>query len=64
MKAFYTIFWLAMATFTAIVGHAIHGGVFWSVMNFIFWPFSWIKWLIFQQVSISIIKHAFEFLFK
>ncbi len=61
MKRFYGIFWLVMAVFTAMVGHTIHGGFFWTAMNFIFWPFSWIKWLFCHDVNLTIIKHTFEF---
>ena len=52
---------MVCATCTAIVGHAIHGGWFWTVCNFVFWPVSWAKWLICQEVTVSIIKRAFAF---
>lgn len=64
MKNFYAIFWLALATVTAMVGHTIHGGAFWTVMNFIFWPISWVKWLFCHEVNATIIKHTFDFLFQ
>lgn len=47
---------------TTIIGWAIHGSIFWSIMDLIFWPFAWIKWLIFEEVTIEIITHAFDFL--
>jgi len=50
------------ATCTAMIGHTIHGGIFWTVCNFLFAPPSWIKWLICQDVNLSIIKHTFHFL--
>ena len=46
---------------TAIVGHQIHGSLFWSVCDFIFSPAAWAKWLILKQVSVSIIRSAFSF---
>lgn len=46
---------------TAMVGYQIHGSVFWSVMDFIFWPIVWCKWFIYHEVSVSIIKQAFSF---
>lgn len=49
---------------TAIIGKTIHGSLFWAIMNFIFWPISWIKWLIWQDVNLSIIKSAFDFFLK
>lgn len=50
-----------ISIFTAIIGHEIHGSIFWSIVNFIFWPFAWLKWLICQEVNMSIIKSAFDF---
>ena len=57
---FYTVFCICMAT----IGHYIHGGVFWTIMNFIFAPLSWLKWMVCHQVSISVIKAAFAFFLK
>jgi hypothetical protein len=52
----YSIFALA----TAIIGKHIHGSVFWAVIDFFFMPFAWLKWVIYQEVNLSIIKGAFE----
>jgi hypothetical protein len=52
--------WL-FAIATAIIGHEIHGSIFWSIVDFLFWPFAWIKWLVCSEVNISIIKNAFSF---
>ena len=52
-------FWTVFGLCTAIIGHAIHGSVFWSIMDFFFYPLAWIKWIICQQVNVSIIKGAF-----
>lgn len=61
MKQFYAVFWIIMATVTAMVGHTIHGGTFWTVMNFIFWPISWVKWLVCHDVNLTLIKQTFSF---
>ena len=52
---------LILAIFTAFVGYEIHGSFFWAIINFIFWWLSWIKWLIYQDVSVSVIRKAFDF---
>lgn len=52
------------STFTAIVGFQIHGSVFWAIVDFIFSPLAWLKWLICQEVSISVIREAFSFFLK
>lgn len=49
---------------TAMVGHKIHHSMFWSIMDFLFTPFAWLKWMIMEQVNITIIKSTFEFFFK
>lgn len=45
---------------TAMIGYQIHGSVFWSIMDFLFWPLAWIKWFICHEVTVSIIKAAFS----
>lgn len=56
----YTIFSLA----TAVVGMQIHNSVFWAIVDFFFAPFVWLKWLIYHEVTMSIIVKSFEFFFK
>jgi len=55
------IIYLLFATATAMIGHVIHHSIFWSVMDFFFSPIAWIKWLIYHQISISVIKTTFAF---
>jgi len=47
--------------FTAIVGYHINDSIFWAIVDWMFWPFAWVKWMICQEVNISIIKEAFSF---
>lgn len=58
------ILWIFIAIATAIIGYEIHGSVFWAIVDWIFWPLAWLKWLICQEVNISIIKDAFAFFLK
>lgn len=46
---------------TAIIGYEIHGSIFWSVIDLLFYPIVWAKWLICQEVNMTIIKNAFSF---
>ena len=46
---------------TAIIGMSIHGSIWWAIFDFLFYPFVWLKWLLFKEVNLSIIKSAFEF---
>ncbi len=56
------IFYVLIGIFTAIVGCRINdNSLFWAIVDGIFWPFAWVKWLICQEVNITIIKEAFAF---
>ena len=57
-------FYFLIAIATAIIGHEIHGSLFWAIVDFFFWPFAWAKWFLFQEVSVSTIKTAFAFFFN
>jgi len=60
----FQLVYLAFAIFTAIVGKHINGSVFWAIIDFFFAPFVWVKWMLCEQVSLSIINHSFDFFFK
>jgi len=59
-----SLVWTILGVLTAMIGYNIHGSVFWSIMDFFFVPLAWIKWLIFHEVSLSVIKNTFEFFLK
>lgn len=59
MKLLYIIF----ATMTAMIGYTIHGSLFWAIMDFFFAPPTWAKWLIYHEVTLSIIKQTFTWFF-
>jgi len=56
--------YLFVALATAMIGYNIHHSLFWAIADFIFWPVAWCKWLICQQVNLSIIKGTFSFFLK
>ncbi len=56
--------WLVIGAATAMIGHKIHGSIFWSIADFFFAPLAWVKWLICSEVNVSIIKDAFAFFLK
>ena len=56
---------------TGMIGYDINVKVlhswcplFWSIMDFFFSPFAWMKWLICQEVTMTIIKDTFSFFTK
>lgn len=59
MKIIYTIF----CVLTTMIGHTLHESLFWSVMDFIFCPIAWAKWLICHEVTLTVLKNAFAWFF-
>ena len=45
---------------TMFIGYHIHGSIFWAICDLIFWPFAWIKWFIYKEVTLTIIKETFS----
>jgi hypothetical protein len=56
-RLIYIIFSVATAT----IGYRIHNSIFWAVIDFLFAPLVWLKWLILHEVNLTIIKEAFSF---
>ena len=56
--------YIIFAFITSMIGYNIHESIFWSIMDFIFAPLAWCKWLLCHEVSLSIIKDTFSFFFK
>jgi len=48
----------------AMIGYTIHNSIFWAIMDYIFWPFAIIKWVIFQEINLTIIKQTFDWFLK
>lgn len=61
MKQIFGLIWLILAACTAMVGHTIHRSLFWSIVDFLFYPVAWAKWLICHQVNLTVIKATFSF---
>jgi hypothetical protein len=54
---------LALCVFTGIVGYTINNESYlWAILNGLFWEITWLKWLICRDVTIPLIKQAFEFM--
>lgn len=48
----------------AMLGYTIHGSIFWSIVDFIFFPVALVKWLIYHELTISVIQQTFSFLWN
>jgi hypothetical protein len=47
-----------------MIGYHIHGSIFWAIVDFLFVPLAWIKWLVMHQVTLSVIKATFAWFFQ
>jgi membrane protein YdbS with pleckstrin-like domain len=54
---------LLFAIFTGQIGYAIHHNLAWSVIDAIFFPLAWIKWIFYHEVTLNIIKHSFDWFY-
>lgn len=61
MDKLFGFMYFLLAVATSMIGIEIHDSVFWAIMDFIFMPFAWLKWLIFHEVNLTIIQGAFSF---
>ena len=64
MKQLGALIYLVFAIFTAKIGLAIHDSIFWAVMDFFFSPFAWLKWILCEQVNMTVIRQAFAFFYN
>jgi hypothetical protein len=53
-----------MCCATAMIGWHKHHSVLFAICDWIFMPFVWIKWLVLQEVNVTIIRETFGFFFK
>ena len=62
MKRIGGLIHLFVAVCSAMIGYTIHHSLCWAIVDFVFYPIAWVKWLICHEVSLSIIKSTFSFL--
>ena len=67
MKKIGSFVYSIIAIATAMIGYQINTNegsyvpFLWSIIDFLFMPLAWIKWLICQEVNLTVIKHTFSF---
>jgi hypothetical protein len=57
------LLYLIFSIMTAMIGYTIHGSLFWSIIDFTFVPLVWLKWLLFHEVTLTVIKNTFTWFF-
>ena len=63
MGKFNSLLWLLFDTATAMIGYTIHHSIFWACVDFFFSPLVWIKWFVFHEVTLAVIKTSFAWFF-
>ena len=64
MKKINGFIWLMFNLGTAMVGYHMHSNFFKAILDFVFAPLIWCKWLIMHQVTLKIVQDTFEFFLK
>lgn len=64
MKRLSSFFYLVIAVCVAMIGYQRHGDTLWAIIDFMFWPIAVVKWLIYHEINVSLIKTTFDFLLK
>ena len=59
-KALYFIFCVVVA----MIGNNIHYSTFWTIIDFIFAPIALVKWIVFQEINMTIIESTFSWFMK
>ncbi len=57
-------FYLIFSLITSMIGYHIHGSIGWAIIDWIFAPLVWIKWIICHDVTLQIIKDTFSWFFN
>lgn len=54
-----------LATLTGMIGYNINNNsICWGIVDGIFYPFAIIKWIVCEQLTLSLIKQTFPFFFS
>lgn len=64
MKSLGNLLYIIVSILTSMVGYTIHHSIFWSIMDFLFTPIAWIKWIIFHEVTLNVLKDSFAWFFN
>ena len=63
MKQLNSFIALLFSISTSMISYTINHSIFWSILSLIFSPITWIKWLIYHDVTLHIIQNTFSWFF-
>jgi hypothetical protein len=70
MKAINTLIYIILSAGTSMLAYPINVKneawfpLFWSIVDFFFWPLALCKWFICGEINMSLIKETFSFFFN
>lgn len=57
------ILYFLFALFISNLGYYIHGSLFWSIIDFVFWPLVLLKWCWYREITVTVIQQCFSWFF-
>ena len=70
MKTFRTLLGVAICLGSSMIGYQVNVAAgsscpfVWAAIDFFMWPLAWFKWLVCQQVNVTLVKYTFASLFN
>ena len=58
------LLFLIFELITANVGFHKHHSIFWTIIDAILMPITWIKWILLQEVNFTMIEQSFNWFLK
>ena len=60
----YSLLFIICQFATANIGYYKHHSIFWTIIDVILMPITWIKWIILQEVNLTMIEQSFNWFLK
>ena len=60
----YSLLFIVCELITANVGFHKHHSLFWTIIDVILMPITWIKWILLQEVNLTMIEQSFNWFLK
>lgn len=63
-NTFTQLIYLIISIMTGMIRYHMSPDLFWAIVDALFFPLVWIKWLICAEINLTIIKETFSFFMK
>ena len=59
------VFNIVTAYIVGVIGYTLNdNSIFWGIIDALFYPIALIKWIVYEQLTLSLIKESFPFFFQ